>query len=122
MSELAVKDCTISIKDTSISATAIQITTLPSSDNFVGDKGIYFGTISVTLSGLTKGNNLVCATGIITIDGTCSDILDSSNKQAVQQGDSGSAELEFTDSSSGTTTPIVVEIEVSNAGQTDVLT
>ena len=121
MSELAVKDCTISIKDTSISATSIQITTSPSSDNFVGDKGIYFGTISVTLSGLTK-DNLVCATGIITVDGTCSDILDSSNKQAVQQGDSGSAELEFTDSSSGTTTPIVVEIEVSNAGQADVLT
>lgn len=121
MSELAVKDCTISIKDTSITATAIQITTPPSSDNFVGDKGIYFGTISVTLSGLTKGN-LTCATGVITIDGTCSDILDSSNEQVVQKGDSGSAELEFTDSSSGTTTAIEVEIEVSGAGQTDVLT
>jgi hypothetical protein len=121
MSELAIKGCTIRINTAGVSAVSKEITTPPSSDNFVGNNGIYFGTISVTLTSLSQGN-LQCPVGVITIDGTNDDVFNASNQKAVQKGDKGSAELTFTDSSSGTTIVLSVEIEVSDAGQTDVFT
>lgn len=119
MSELAVQGCAISIKTLGVSATNITIATLPSSDMFVGAKGIYFGTISVVLTGMTKGS-LACPTGTITIDGTNSDVLDDGGNKAVQKGDKGSAA--FTFANSDTSETVEVKIEITNAGQTDVLT
>lgn len=120
MSELAVQGCEVKITSGQ-SCKAIAITTSPSSDNFVGSNGIYFGDIDVSLTAISSGN-FACPSGIITIKGTNADILDSDGNKAVQKGDSGTKTLTFTDSSSGTTSKLPVTIQITNAGQTDVLT
>ena len=58
--------------------------------------------------------------GKITISGTADNILNADGDKAVQEGDSGTETLTFTDPSSGATSPIPVTIEVKKAGQTDV--
>lgn len=120
MSELAVKGCEVKITSGQ-SATSIEIVTPPSTDMFVGNNGIYFGDIDVLLTAITSGS-LVCPSGTITIKGTNADILDSADKKAVQKGDSATKTLTFTDSSTGTTSELPVTIQITNAGQTDVLT
>lgn len=118
MADLAVLGCEIKITSGQ-SSELIVVTTPPSTDNLVGVKGIYFGDIDVSLSAITQGN-LTCASGKITISGTADNILNADGDKAVQEGDSGTATLTFTDSSSGATSPIPVTIEVKKAGQTDV--
>lgn len=118
MSELAVNGCTVKITSGQ-SAVSIQITTPPSNDCAVGGKGIYFGDIDVLLTTITQGN-LLCASGTITISGTADNILNADGDKAVQKGDNATKSLTFTDQSSGTTTPIDVKIEITDAGQTDV--
>ena len=119
MSELAVKGCTVEITSGQ-SASNIQITTAPSSDNSVGDDGIYFGDIDVMLTSVTQGN-LLCPSGTLTISGTQSDVLNSSDEKAVQKGDNGTKTITFTDQSTGATTDLPVTIEIKDAGQTDVI-
>lgn len=119
MSELAVQGCTVAITSGQ-SASTIQITTSPSSDNFVNDKGIYFGDIDVSLTTITSGS-LVCASGTITIKGTASNILDSGGNKAVQKNDTATKTLTFTDSSTGATSDIPVTIKITDASQTDVI-
>lgn len=120
MSDLAVKGCEIQITSGQ-SASKIEIITPPSSDNFVGNDGIYFGDIDVLLTSITQGNN-VCASGTITIKGTGSDILNASDEKAVLNGDSGTKELKFTNTTSGATSDIPVTIQIVDAGQSDVST
>lgn len=118
MAELAVKGCTVSITSGQ-SATSINITTQPSSDNSVSQKGIYFGDIDVTLKTVTVGS-LVCASAQLTISGTSGNILDSNGNKAVQKGDSASDSFTFTDSSSGAQSTLTIAIKITDAGQTDV--
>lgn len=119
MSDLAVKGCDIQIISGQ-QASSIEVITPPSSSNFVGENGIYFGDISVLLTDITQGNNK-CASGTITISGTANNVLNTTDsKKAVQEGDTGTATLEFTNTSSGATSMIPVVIKVVSAGQTDV--
>lgn len=120
MSELAVQGCEVKITSGQ-SCEAIAITTSPSSDNFVGSNGIYFGDIDVSLTAITSGN-FACPSGTITIKGTNADVLDSVDKKAVQKGDSATKTLTFVDSSSGAESNLPVTIQITDAGQTDVLT
>ena len=120
MSELAVQGCEVKITSGQ-SCEVITITTSPSSDIFVGSKGVYFGDIDVSLSAITSGS-LTCPSGTITIKGTNTDVFDSDGNKAVQKGDSGTKTLTFTDSSTGATSSIPVTIQITDAGQTDVLT
>jgi hypothetical protein len=120
MSELAVKGCEVKITSGQ-SATKIDIVTLPSTDIFVGSNGVYFGDIDVLLTAITS-DSLACPSGTITIKGTNADILNSANKKAVQKGDSATKTLTFTDSSSGATSKLPVTIQITDAGQSDVLT
>lgn len=119
MSELAVQGCQVSITSGQ-SAVSIQVTTQPSDKVFAENKGVYFGDIDVSLVTITVGN-LVCAGGTITISGTADNVLNADGYKAVQKGDSGSAELTFKDSSSGTETKLEVKIEVTDAGQGKVI-
>jgi hypothetical protein len=141
LSELAVLGC--SFKASISPAVGSKITaslsaspsTPPSTDNFVGNNGIYFDKVTVIVaSGATvvlnftpsgaispSGKLLVPAT--IDINGTASDILDSSDKIALQKGDKGSNAITFLfPAPNGTTVPfsVVVTAEISDAGQTDV--
>lgn len=118
MAELAVQGCTVSITSGQ-TATAINITTQPSSDNSVSQKGIYFGDINVALTAVTLGS-YVCASATLTISGTAGNILDKNGNKAVQKGDNASDTFTFTDSSTGNTQRLTVSIEITNAGQTDV--
>jgi putative lipoic acid-binding regulatory protein len=120
MSELAVKGCEVKITSGQ-SASKIQITTPPSSDMFVGSNGIYFGDIDVQLTSITSGS-LTCASGTITIKGTNDDVLNSDGEKAVQKNDNGTKTLTFTDSSTGSTSDLPVTVQITDTGQTDVLT
>ena len=119
MAELAVLGCTIEITSGQ-EAAAIVVQSQPSSDNFVGTNGIYFGDMDVMLTGVTQGN-LTCAEASLTIKGTASNILNGSDEKAVQKNDTATDTFEFTDSSSGVTSKLPVSIMVTDAGQTDVI-
>lgn len=119
MSELAIQGCQVSITSGQ-TASAINITTQPSSDVFVNNKGVYFGDINVSLTAVTSGS-YVCASATITISGTAGNILNSNGDKAVVKGDSGSKSLTFTNPSTSEQITATVRIEVTNAGQTDVI-
>ena len=126
MAELAVEGCTVSLVIQGQSAASINIATSPSSDilvNLIDDKGVYFGDIDVDLTGITfvSGETFVCESGTITIKGTCSDVLEGT-KKAVQKGDSGTDTFTFTGGSTGAIVDVPVTIQITDAGQTDVLT
>ena len=120
MAELAVKGCTLTV--TPVTVVGKQITTPPSANNIVGDNGIYFGDIQVALSGITQGNYAYAGgTLVVTISGTAENILEG-DKPAVQKGDSGEQKkVTLTDSSSGSTINVDIKVEVTDAGQTDVI-
>ena len=121
MSEVAVQGCTITFTDPTIQAVSIEVTTSPSDKVSVNGKGVYFDSIDVLLTSLTKGA-LTCPTGTITITGTADNFISpasESGKSALQKGDKGSATLTFYDSNSNTQV-VNVEIEITDAGQTDV--
>ena len=121
MSEIATAGCTITFTDVTIQAGNIQIITPPSDKVFINGNGVYFDSIDVLLTALTKGG-LTCPTGTITIEGTADNFISpasSSGKKALQKGDKGSATLTFYDSDSDPHA-VDVEIEITDAGQTDV--
>lgn len=121
MGSLAVQGCTVQITSGQ-QAASVAIVTQPSSAVKVNSKGVYFGDIDVQLTTLSQGN-LTCPGGTITISGTVEDVCElsgESSKPAVQEGDEGEATLTFTDSSTGSPTPVNVKIKITNAGQSDV--
>ena len=118
MAELAVKGCTVSITSGQ-TATAINITTQPSSDVLVSQKGVYFGDIDVSLTAVTVGT-LVCASATLTISGTAGNILDKNGNKAIQKGDNASDTFTFTDSTTLVTTDLPIAIQITDAGQSDV--
>ena len=118
MAALAVLGCTVSITSGQ-QAAVIQITTPASTDISISNKGVYFGDIDVSLSAITMGS-LTCPSGTITIKGTASNVLSGSDK-AVQKNDGGQDTLTFTDSSTGASSKLPVKIQITDAGQTDVI-
>jgi hypothetical protein len=141
MSELAVLGC--EFKASISPAVGSKITaslsaspsTPPSTDNFVESNGIYFDKVTAIVAsgatvvlntppaGATSPSGTLTASDTIDISGTASNILDSSDKKALQKGDKGSKVLTFTfPAPNGTTVPFGVEVtaEISDAGQTDV--
>ena len=143
MGELAVLGCTVkaSLEEGTGSITASpQITTSPSSDNFVGNKGIYFDKVSVMIPSGTKvtlstppagasspTSIPLVAPATIDIKGTADNILDSSDKKALQKDDEGSDTITFNflDTASPPTPSISkgvkVIVKITDAGQTDVI-
>lgn len=144
MSELAVKGCTIeaSLEEGkgTISASPLDITNQPSDKDFVGNNGIYFDKITVEIpatttvtltpqpSGASSSTSVpLGASETIDISGTADNILNGSDKKAVQQGDDGSKTITFkfmnTSSPPSPTVEVGVKVivKVSDAGQTDVI-
>ena len=119
MSELAVLGCTVEITSGQ-TASAKVISTQPSSDMLVGQKGIYFGDIDVVLTSPTQGN-YTTASATITIKGTASDVLDINDNKAVQKEDSGSKTVTLTDPDSGESISPTITVKITDAGQTDVI-
>lgn len=135
MSEVAVQGCSIKISSTAgnISADSVEPSNSPSTVNLVGTNGIFFdkitalitnATIKATVPSTTNEGKL--ASGSIDITGTASNILDSSNKKAVQKGDKATETLTFIFTSTSSPPaevpiPIPVTVEVDDAGQTDVI-
>ena len=121
MSEVAVQGCTITFTDPTIQAVSIEVITPPSDKVSVNGRGVYFDSIDVLLTSLTKGA-LTCPTCTIPMTGTADNFISpasESGKSALQKGDKGSATLTFYDSNSNPQT-VNVEIEITDAGQTDV--
>lgn len=144
MSELAVKGCTIeaSLEEGkgTISASPLTVTNQPSDKNFVGDNGIYFDKITVQIPATTtvtltpQPSEASSPTSIplgasetIDISGTADNILNGSDKKAVQQGDDGSKTITFkfmnTSSPPSPTVEVGVKVivKVTDAGQTAVI-
>lgn len=143
MSELAVQGCTVQASlETGKGSitTSPQITTSPSSDNFADNKGIYFDKVSVmipsgtTVTLTTPPAGASSPTSIplidpatIDIDGTADNILDSSDKKALQKDDEGSDTITFNflDTASPPTPSISqgvkVIVKITDAGQTNVV-
>ena len=141
MSELAVLGCSFKASISPAVGSAITAnlsaspSTPPSTDNFVGNNGIYFDKVTAIVAsgatvvlntppaGATSPSGTLATPATINISGTASNILDSSDKIALQKGDKGSNTITFTfPAPNGTTVPfaVVVTAEISDAGQTDV--
>jgi len=140
MSMLAVQGCTVEASlETGKGSitTSPQITTSPSSDNFADNKGIYFDKVSVMIpsgttvtltpppAGASSPTSIpTVAPSTIDIKGTADNILDSSDKKALQQDDEGSDTITFTflDTASPPTPSITqgvkVIVKITDAGQT----
>lgn len=118
MSELAVKDCTVSITSGQ-EASAKLITTQPSDKVLVGDKGVYFGDMTVKLTSVVQGA-FVCEEAELTIKGTASKVLNSDDEKAVQKGDNASDSFTFKNPQ-GSEITATVRVEITDAGQTDVI-
>lgn len=137
MSELAVSGCTLTATCElgQFSATSVLPGNTPSTNVSVNSKGVFFDKITAVITagvlvpaepvpGTT--NSGVLATGSVDISGTASNILDASGNKAVQKGDNGKKSLTFVFTT--TTTPpgtlnkdYEIKVEVTNAGQTDVI-
>lgn len=135
MSELAVKGCTLKISSTMGSVNAsLQVTSTPSSDILVGDNGVYFNKLSVSISSATITATVAGTTGTgtlssgsIDIDGTEGEVLNSSDEKAVQKGDKATKTFAFTFTTTSSppsqiSVNVPITVEVTDAGQTDVLT
>lgn len=140
MSALAVKGCTIEAsleEGVGSISTSPQIVSSPSTDNIVGENGIYFDKVSVmipsgaTVTLLTPPTGASSPTSVplvdpatIDIDGTADNILDSSDKKAVQEGDEGSDSIVFNFPDTATpptpsiTKSVKVIVKITDAGQT----
>lgn len=118
MSELAVKGCTISITSGQEASSKL-ITSQPSTKVLVGSNGVYFGDMNVTLTSVVQGA-YVCEEASLTIKGTASNVLNSGDEKAVQKGDNASDTFTFKNPQ-GATQDFNVRIEVTDAGQTDVI-
>lgn len=118
MSELAVKGCTISITSGQEASEKL-ITTQPSDKVLVDDKGVYFGDMTVKLTSVAQGA-YVCEEAELTIKGTASKVLNSSDEKAVQKGDNASDSFTFKNPQ-GSEITATVRIEITDAGQTDVI-
>lgn len=126
MSELAVQGCTVTATSESGTVSALMSLSLSSQDILVSNKGVYFDKITVTLlSGTTvttsAGTGTLVAPTPIDINGTASNILES-GKKAVQKNDSGNnSSVNFMFPYSTSPVPIPIKVEVTDAGQTDVI-
>lgn len=137
MSEVAVQGCSLKVSSTagSISAVSVVPSNSPSSDNFVDNKGIFFDKITAQITTATitpttpiagTTNTGILTSGSIDIAGTASNVLDSSDKKAVQKGDKGTKTMTFTFTTTSTPPSTIdvqlpVTVEVDDAGQTDVI-
>lgn len=141
MSEIAVSWCTFQASlDTgagTISA-VLSTSTQASSKVLVDSKGVYFDKITVTVGlgtsvvltsvpeGASANTGTIAEVGSIDINGTASDVLDSSSNVAVQKNDSGSKKLTFIFPSTvppsyTVLSDVNVTVKVSDAGQTYVI-
>ena len=118
MSELAVKGCTISITSGQEASTKL-ITSQPSDKVLVGSNGVYFGDMTVKLTSVVQGA-YVCEEAELTIKGTASKVLNSDDEKAVQKGDNASDSFTFKNPQ-GSEITATVRIEITDAGQTDVI-
>ena len=143
MSMLAVQGCTVEAsleEGVGSITTSPQITTAPSIKDFVidgSDKGIYFDKVSVLIpsgtiitlntppTGASSPTSIpLVAPATIKIEGTADNILDGSDKKALQQDDEGSDTITFSflDTASPPTPSITQDVKVivkiTDAGQT----
>lgn len=121
MSALAVDGCSLEISS-GIANANLTITTPYSTDCLVGDKGIYFGTLSIVLaSGATYGGGTLAVPVTFSLKGSCEDVLEGSNK-AVLEGDTSDAvaSISFPIPNSSPAIATNVTVKIKSAGQSDV--
>lgn len=113
----AVEGCTWKITPSSVSASSITVVTPPDLYVFAENKGVYRGTLTLALVGVTQGGYTVPAPVLVTVTATGANTLASALPVALQ-GDFGNGS--GTGVSGGSSVPITFTIEVDDAGQTSV--
>ena len=112
MQYIAAQGCQISLDPASTTPATVTITTPASTDCKAEGKGLYRGTLTVTIAGYQGGAVTTTGAGAGSITGTAQKVkIDA--QAAVLENDSGTATV--TDASTGATQPVVVKIQ--DAGQ-----
>lgn len=115
MQYIAAEGCQFSLDPASTTPATVTVGTPASTDCKAEGKGLYRGTLTVTIAGYQGGAITTTGAGAGTVTGTAQSVkIDS--QPAVLENDSGTATI--TDASTGMTQPVVVKIQ--SAGQTSV--
>ena len=100
----------------------VSVDSPPSNGDFAGGKGMFFGTINVSVSGSTGGGKFTDGNGAGTgtLTGTGSNILSANGEPAVLEGDT--ADIIVNGTSGGyAQPPATVTVKVTSAGQSVVV-
>ena len=97
---------------------SVSVDSSPSDSDFAGGKGIFFGTINISVSGSDGGGKFTDKNGAGsgTLTGTGSNILNANGEPAVLEGDTADIIVNGT-SGSYTQPPATVTVKVKSAGQ-----
>lgn len=119
MADLAVLGC--ELEPVSPATGTITVTSSPSNDMFVGEKGIYFKEIKFSVAGSNGGGSVTNndGTGEGSIIATGSDIQDGEGNYVVLEGDL-SAPVPITGTAGQSSASGEILVRVKKAGQTDV--
>jgi hypothetical protein len=120
---IAVNGCTLEI--TGGSGPAPTITSTPSTKVLAGNKGVFFGEIAFSVSGVTAGDIANSdGAGSGSIKGTGDNVLDGSGNKVVLEGDI-SAEITVNGTKPSQSGPVPasgkIKVKVSAAGQSVVI-
>lgn len=121
MASIAVEGCELMISS-GITNANLSITTPCSTDCFVDDMGMYFGTLSIALApGATYGGGTLASPVTFTLKGSCEDVLEGDNN-AVLEGDESDAvaSISFPIPNSSPAVATNVTVKIKKAGQDDV--
>lgn len=98
----------------------VKVTSVPSNDVFANGKGVFFGTLNVSVTGSDGGGSIGDnnGTGPGTIDGTGLNICDGSGQPALLEGDTGIAYVSGTsEDGEETVGPVPITIRIKKAAQ-----
>lgn len=98
----------------------VTVTSVPSDNVFAGGKGVFFGTLNVSVTGSNGGGSIGDnnGTGTGTINGTGLNVCDGSGKPALLEGDTGTAYVSGTSEEGDETVgPVPITICIKKAAQ-----
>lgn len=122
MKSVAVKACTIAVKESGITFTSAVIETPESQKVKIDGKGAYFGELTVTVSGIVYLESYAVANPVVFTISPTAEKVSSHEKMAVLEGDESATVTGIV----GVKTPqdtqtFDMTIYISNAGQDSVL-
>lgn len=113
---VAVEGCTLTLS--SGTAVSINITSPASTTDKASKKGIYFGTLSISIQGFTSEKIDAGGIGIGVLNPTANYV--NSHGQKVVRVDDVSEQITVTGTKSGNPATDIVTVKISNAGQNKV--